>query len=362
VQVPIAFPICDEPSQFASRGLSFKRSREIELCPSGFVAAMNEAEDAIRREREARAFASDVVQEPCSSVSILNGFGRTLGDGIIGLQALSVAIRVGAIPTRAMLLRLPHLPAMVQAIYSVADFARRRTLPWEFSNTDRRFDPDGPTAGVIDLRDFAFDPGFQQTSMIDYFLERLGVSASSIPTGCKRNTWLAPRVIPSKPGFPPDYILVCPNSSTRLRDMPAAIHEHILQEALGTGPVVTQGHAPRNLAGHAIHAESCKTLEDLCGLVCHARLIISTDTAMVHLADAFDVPCLAFFPTHRPEWRVRDYPKCCPVALGSALPPGIEFSRGSRDEELAHKSWFPDGYDLSWLAAVLTPTLARYAR
>jgi hypothetical protein len=319
-------------------------------------------EEAMAHNDMACAFAPDVAQAPRTSIDILNGFGRTLGDGIIGLQALSVAIRIGAIPARTTLFRLPYLPVMVQAIYSVAEFARRRTLPWEFSGRDRDFKPEGSDARVIDLRDFAFDPAFQQTSMIDYFLERLGVPARLISTGCKRNTWLAPRVTPAKPAFPSGYILVCPNSSTRLRDMPVAIHARILQESLGAGPVVTQGHLPPKFAGRAVHAELCKTLEDLCGLVRHARLIISTDTAMVHLADAFDVPCLAFFPTHRPEWRVRDYPKCLPITLRSTLPPGIEFSRGLRDEQLAHEAWFPDGDDLSWLVAVLTPTLTRFAR
>jgi hypothetical protein len=78
----------------------------------------------------------------------------------------------------------------------------------------------------------------------------------------------------------------------------------------------------------------------------------------VHLADAFDVPCLAFFPTHRPEWRVRDYPRCVPIALRSALPQGIEFARGAGDHALARRAWFPDGTDLGWLTRALAGCLA----
>ena len=89
---------------------------------------------------------------------------------------------------------------------------------------------------------------------------------------------------------------------------------------------------------------------------------MSTDTAMVHLADAFDVPCLAFFPTHRPEWRVRDYPKCRPVALRSALPLGIEFARSPADEVLVRAAWFPHGDDLGWLDRALMPLLDEPAR
>jgi ADP-heptose:LPS heptosyltransferase len=101
----------------------------------------------------------------------------------------------------------------------------------------------------------------------------------------------------------------------RLRQMPDPIHAHILRQALAMGPVLTQGTVPDPLSGDVVRSPPCETLEALCSLVRHAKLVISTDTVMVHLADAFNVPCLAFFPTHRPEWRVRDYPRCLPIAL-----------------------------------------------
>jgi hypothetical protein len=41
------------------------------------------------------------------STAILNGFGRSLGDSIIGLQALTLAIEVGMIAPDPVLLRLP---------------------------------------------------------------------------------------------------------------------------------------------------------------------------------------------------------------------------------------------------------------
>ena len=44
-------------------------------------------------------------------IAILNGFGRTLGDGVIGLQALLAAQTLGAIGPRPTLFRLPGLPS-----------------------------------------------------------------------------------------------------------------------------------------------------------------------------------------------------------------------------------------------------------
>ncbi|WP_156927811.1 glycosyltransferase family 9 protein [Bradyrhizobium sp. Tv2a-2] len=320
-------------------------------------AVTDEPEHELHGTNETTALDRDVDQGSSASVGILNGFGRTLGDSIIGLQALSVAVRIRAIPAPATLFRLPYLPTMVQAIYEAAEFVRIKTLPWHFATKERHFDHHGSYARVIDLRNYAFDLDFQRTSMIDFFFRRLGVPSSSISTADKRNAWLSPRVVSAEPLFPSGYILVCPNSSTPLRNMPPAVHELILQEALAVGPVVTQGQVPDKLCNRVIRALPCKTLGDLCGLVRHAKLIISTDTAMVHLADAFDVPCLAFFPTHLPKWRVRDYPNCRAVMLRSELPPGLEFARVSGDEELAQAGWFSDNGDLGWLTDVLKPSL-----
>jgi hypothetical protein len=306
-----------------------------------------------------RAARASEWRSPTPRVAILNGFGRTLGDGIIGLQALHLAIQLGTIAQRPTLFRLGGLPALVQSLYGAADFVEVETLPSSHATPARRFDGAGDFNHVIDVRDFAFDPDFQRTSMIDFFLRRLGVDPATIPACLRRNTWLAPRVAPQPTDWPAGYVLVCPQSSMPLRDMPAAIHERILRQLENVGPVVTQGEVPAAFRGAEVrHAPPCGTFAEMCALVRNARWVISTDTGMVHLADAFEVPCLAFFPTHRPEWRVRDYPRCVPIALRSTLPPGLEFARGDQDHAAAHRAWFPDGADLGWLARVIAGCLS----
>ncbi|WP_027580234.1 glycosyltransferase family 9 protein [Bradyrhizobium sp. Ai1a-2] len=296
-----------------------------------------------------------------ANVAILNGFGRAMGDAIVGLQALHLAIRVGAVPPRPLLFRLPGLPGMVESVHAAADFADIRMLPWEFATPDRPFDLGDPSARVIDIRDFAFDPEFQRKAMIDFFLQRLGVAPERVPAGWRRNSWLASRVKTKRPALPSGYTLVCPKASMRLRDMPDEIHAHILRRMLTFGPVVTQGAVPDALSSSVIHLEPCASLDDLCSVVRHARWMISTDTGMVHLADAFGVGCLAFFPTHRPEWRVRDYPRTVSLELPTRLPRGIEFARDPRDYALARASWFFDGDDLKWLDLAVDQALGRFA-
>jgi hypothetical protein len=297
-----------------------------------------------------------------ATVAILNGFGRAMGDAIVGLQALHLAIRLGAVPPRPLLFRLPGLGGMVEAIHAAADFADIRTLPWEFATLDRPFDPGEAAARVIDIRDFAFDPAFQRRAMIDFFLQRLGVAPEQVPARWRRNSWLASRIRTTQPALPSGYVLVCPKASMRLRDMPDDIHAHILRRAVTFGPVVTQGAVPDALGHKVIHLEPCATLDELCSVVRHARWMISTDTGMVHLADAFGVGCLAFFPTHRPEWRVRDYPRTLSFELPTRLPRGIEFARNPGDHALARSGWFAHGDDLTWLDRALDQAHGCFAR
>jgi Glycosyltransferase family 9 (heptosyltransferase) len=278
------------------------------------------------------------------STTILNGFGISLGDGVIGLQALYAARSLGAIEGKVVLGRTePPAKPLVPQLYRFADdFAE--VVPMA----------EAPLSGrVIDIQDFAFDPFFRQVAMIDFFLTRLGLQPQSVPAALKRMGWLAARAapLPALP-FRPGYVLVCPNASIPLRDMPRAVHEALVTRlsARRWGPVVTQGRA---FAG-AVAMPQCDTIAELCAFVAGARAVISTDTAMVHLADAFSVPCLALMTTHRPAMRVRDYPLCRAVHLPVAgLPDNTEFVRSEADIAAAQAAWFPDGGELAWLDRAL---------
>ncbi len=280
----------------------------------------------------------DIQPADAGRWAILNGFGRTLGDSLIGLTALAAAR--AHLPPDPVLFRLPGLAPVQQALYHTAG-AAVRDLPWEAALPGRPFAPSAGFARVIELRDFAYDAAFARTSMVDFFLARLGLDPAAVPPAAKRNTWLAERLRPAPPrGLAPGYTLVCPNAAGALRQMPAEIHDAMLTRLADEGPVATQGEVPAALA-HRVHALGpAATLAELCGQVAAARRVVSTDTAMVHLADAFSVPCLAVFPTHDPAWRVRDYPHCVPVALAADLPRGLEFPRGPADLAAARAAWF----------------------
>ena len=253
------------------------------------------------------------------------------------MQALAAALELGALAAPPVLFRLPGLPEAVQGAYAAAaDLCTLRTLPWEDATPERPCAPAADFARVIDLRDFAFDPAFRGVAMIDFFLARLGLDPARVPAGLRRNAWLAPRLRPALAAT--GYVLVCPRTSMALRDMPAALHADLLHwlAAHAGRPVLTQGPP---IAGTQA-APPAEDFATLCGLVAGAALLISADTAMVHLADAYGVPTLALFTTHRPEWRVRDYPHCRALHFPPpGLPEALEFARDPADEAAAQAAW-----------------------
>lgn len=272
-----------------------------------------------------------------------------MGDSIIGVQALSAALELGAIAEKPVLFRLPGLPDMVQGVYrAAAGLCEVRDLPWDLAAPDQPFPPASRFARVIDIRDFAFDPAFCGVAMIDYFLRALGLDPAAVPPALRRNAWLAQSIeVASPPSLPRGYALVCPRTSMALRTMPEEAHRAVVTALAGLGlPVVTQGEPQSG----AIAAPAPADFPALCGLVAGAALMVSADTAMPHLADAFAVPCLTFFTTHRPEWRMRDYPHARAIHLPPAgFPEALEFSRGPEDEAAARQAWLRGEAGMQWI-------------
>ena len=283
-------------------------------------------------------------------LAIVNGFGLSLGDSIIGLQALFAAHNLGHLP-RPTLFRRTDCSAMVRALYLLAaDFADLADLPPALSATPPPPLPGAVVAGfarVIDIRDFAFDPEFRGVAMIDFFFRRLGLDPREIPPDLCRNSWLAPRLEPRRvAGLPERYLLFCPRASMTQRDMPIWAQQRVLRLMLDAQslPVVTQGEAFAECGPRLVAAPALERIDALCGLVAHASGVVCTDTALPHIADAWHVPCHAVFTTHRPEWRVRDYPHCTATALPvRGLPPALEFLRSEDDLQAVQDGWV-DGW------------------
>lgn len=260
---------------------------------------------------------------------VINGMGVTLGDSIIGLTALT-AIRHAYPQARFVVYRPELSPPYVEQLYALATdkVAETRPLPWPLADI-----PADETR--IDMGNHLFWPGFMSLPMIDFFLGALGVPPESVPSTSKANRWLQMLELPCLPevwrGQP--YVLFCPTASTPIRSIPQPVRtalvsrlfEHFGLPVLGFGPV----EHPHYVDVTAISTSTANFLT----WFRHARYVLTSDTAAVHIAAGFDVPTTAFFTTIAPELRVRDYPHCQPVTLN--LPELRNVQASEREQDVA---------------------------
>ncbi|WP_259294840.1 glycosyltransferase family 9 protein [Paraburkholderia sp. DHOC27] len=266
------------------------------------------------------------------TVHVINGMGVTLGDSIIGLTAIA-ALKAAHPHLHFVVYRPTLAPAYVEALYALASerFIEIRRLPWPLNDIPR-------DEARIDIGNHLFWPDFMTAPMIDFFLASLGVDTATIADALKANRWLQSLLLPQLPEAWRDrpYVLFCPDASTPVRSIPPAVRGALvtrLYERFGL-PVLGFG-ALDHPHYEDVTALSGNTAEFL-AWVKHARYVLTSDTAAVHIAAGFDVPTTAFFTTVAPELRVRDYPLCRPLAL--ALPALRNIQASDRAQDVARVS------------------------
>ncbi|SDI87774.1 glycosyltransferase family 9 protein [Paraburkholderia phenazinium] len=260
---------------------------------------------------------------------VINGMGVTLGDSIIGLTALDAILQ--AHPQVRFVVYRPRLaPSYVEQLYALAEgsVATTRALPWPL-------DAIPSDEARIDIGNHLFWPGFMSKPMIDFFLGALGVQPASVPSAHKANRWLQALRLPPLPDVWRDrpYVLFCPTASTPIRSIAQPVRsalvsrlfEHFGLPVLGFGAV----DHPHYVDVSAFSPDTAHFL----AWVRHARYMLTSDTAAVHIAAGFDVPTTAFFTTIAPELRVRDYPLCRAVVL--ELPELRNVQASEREQDMA---------------------------
>ena len=248
---------------------------------------------------------------------IINGMGVTLGDSIVGFNAL--AWLVARYPgLRIHLYRSARVPRYVRELYDLAGaFVHRvHALPCALDTI-----PDG----AIDVSDFLRWPTFAQRPMVDFFFASLGLDPAAVPAAAKTNAWLStvPRSGLPLPFGKQDYVLCCGGASTPLRRVPpehaAALVDriwgHYRKPVLGFGPV--QHPQYLDVAAHS------QSIDQFIAWIARAAVVVSGDSAAVHVAAAYDIPTLAVFASIEPRLRTRDYRRCVSVDLRNALSDGL---------------------------------------
>jgi hypothetical protein len=274
-------------------------------------------------------------------VCIINGFGTGISDYVVGMTAWrEVLRRLGRSGVREVDVEMWVRPAGYKSARGVClangSIDRVETLPMpiqRFEDRDAFWDLSGlsdrPTAG--------------RKPTIDFFLELMGVDPAGVPAREKRNRINLPLPIVKEVGdalqdLTNRYVILHPMSGDLLRNMPVDVFRRLCRmvvERLDCD-VATLVPLPEMHDRHLdLSAISSRGYLQYCGLVQRSVGLISVDTSMYHIADAFDVPAVVVFSTFQPKLRAAYYPRTDGLILPGMDPHAMARREASGDKVTA---------------------------
>ncbi|UCC13390.1 MAG: hypothetical protein JSW21_08250 [Gammaproteobacteria bacterium] len=264
--------------------------------------------------------------------AIINGFGVGVGDTLVGLTAWrSVRERFLAAGFRnfetEMWVRPSALNNARDACELVGTIDRINVLPMpiqSFQNCDAFWD----LSGLIDR------PNVSKRATVDFFLELLGIDPTGVQRSEKRNHITLPlpvitEVVDRLQGITSRYIIVNPKSGDLRRDMPLDVFRELCALLVNKTDcdVATLVPMPKVHDRQVdLSPISGKGFKYRCAVVKRAQAVVTVDSSLYHIADAFDVPSVVIFATISPKLRIPYYPSMEGVPL-----PGLEDSQPSTD-------------------------------
>jgi hypothetical protein len=271
-------------------------------------------------------------------VHLVNAFGVTLGDSIIGLSAL-FAVKRRHPHLRFTIYRPARAPRYVKRLYALAapGFGDIVDLPVPLASL--------PANELrIDIGNQLFWPRFASMPMIDFFLWAMGIAPENIAAGDKRNRWLAD--VPRRAIESERYALFCPDASTPVRSIPTSVRARIVARLADETGLPVLGFGAVDHPRYRDIAPLSRDTDDFLAWIGHARYLVTADSAALHIAAGFDVPTTAFFTTIPAFMRARDYANC--VAVEFALPhlQGIHASARPADLDALERAY----RDYDWRA------------
>ncbi|SAL66334.1 hypothetical protein AWB74_03709 [Caballeronia arvi] len=270
-------------------------------------------------------------------VHLVNAFGVTLGDSIIGLSALA-AIRRRHPHLAFTVYRPARAPRYVQRLYELArHMCDLVDLPVPLASLPR-------DEFRIDIGNQLFWPRFASMPMIDFFLWAMGVAPDSIAADDKRNRWLADVPLPSPDSEP--YALFCPDASTPVRSIPAPARARIVARLADETGLPVAGFGAVDHPRYRNIALLCADTDDFLAWIRHARYLVTADTSALHVAAGFDVPTTAFFSTIPASMRARDYADCVAVEMDVPHLQGMHASARPADLDALERAY----RDYDWRA------------
>ncbi|MBF2750779.1 hypothetical protein ISN41_22135 [Enterobacter bugandensis] len=253
-------------------------------------------------------------------VNIINGFGVTLGDSIIGLN-VCLFIKEMNEKIKINIARPCTTPESLESLYYYAlqagifDSVTRMPFPLSECN---QYDFN------IDMGNQLYRNDFQSLEMHDYFFEHMGISPHIVPHAYKKNHWL--KRLPNEIKNKGEYILFCPNASTQIRAIPYKYHTQVIESIAKKYNLPVLGFSPAKAELYTdISLQVTNTLSYI-NVIRNSNFVYTADSSAVHIAAGFDIPCHCIFTSIDPDLRIRYYPNCISSFIGDAVTQGLHFT------------------------------------
>jgi len=253
-------------------------------------------------------------------VAIINGMGSSIGDSIVGLRAMRIFrdhFAARGVTCRVDVFRRdPRNHWWLYRRHPAID--RVLALPTSLHSL---FSYDM----MVNFENIPVEPTFNDRPMIDYFLDKLGMTSSQVPAALKRaelcfDVRPSPELKAELEALRADgrrVVLLHPEASAIIRCIPAQYCRRLVDDLQGQRAlrIITAIPTAGVLDDVVDLSHVSKTSLDFAALVSQVDAVVTADTAPYHIADAFDVPAVVLFTTIAPDLRCRYYPRTVPVQV-----------------------------------------------
>ncbi|MCY2000401.1 hypothetical protein OW766_24345 [Klebsiella pneumoniae] len=246
------------------------------------------------------------------NINIINGMGVTLGDSIIGINALDCIKKINK-NIHITLIRPATCHSYVEEVYSIARnlIDRLEYMPYDIRNLHR-------DAVNIDIGNQLYWQDFNNLEMHDFFLKNLGVDFKTIPDNWKCNHWLQDS-LPQTKIRDNNYVLFCPKASTSLRSIPEKFHYQIIDYLYASYNLPVHGFSDIKHSMYTNISQTCKSTVDFITSIANAQHVYTCDSSALHIASGYDVPTTCIFTAINPVLRSRYYNNCNSIYIGDEI-------------------------------------------
>ncbi len=258
------------------------------------------------------------------SIAIINAFGTAFGDAIVGLRATEILyerlknwfkeVKIDLFNRTKVRNFNLYLRNRAVSNFHMLPTTLEKLLEYDF---------------VIDLGGYIEKPELEKMSMIDFFLEYMGIDKDSISPEEKRNRIEIDEI--AKLDIEEDInllkkngnklLLFHPLTSTQIRTIPENKSIELIKSIIDNTDYTVVAAVPINFEHERFKNIShlSKTFEHFIYIVSQVDAVITAGTVTYHIADSFNIPTVLLATVKHDKSNARYYPSIKTVLLGENL-------------------------------------------